>query len=349
MAKNLIEVLEEQGIQLTPSSQDRHVAICMFHNGDREPSFTVYPNDTYWCFGCRTWGNPVKFMVDYKGMTEREALDYVGLDYEFPKSEKRVIKVKNTLKTSKFLYEVALSYHNYLMSQPGPQKYIQDRGLTLETAKKFLIGYTDGAVLDLSFAADYELANEVGLLSKWGQEALAHRITIPNIIDNQFVDFMIGRTVVNAKMKYLGLRMPKPIMGFYDSRNSPVLFLVEGNFDYLLLRQWGYPAIVMSGTHVTKNNLSLIREKTVIIVPDNDADYSKGPAAAAALHKVLPNSQILDYRSLGAKDIGELGERNGKALFDKVVEEQLWNTPFWKKTWTSYLPSSLNLIPSLSI
>jgi len=342
VAKTLLEVLTENGIE-TIESGDKFVAHCPFHKGDREPSFTIYPNETYWCFGCKKWGNPVKFLVEYKGMSDKEALEYVGLDFALPKAEKRAIKVKNTLKTGVFLYDVAKFYHEYLMEQPGPQKYIQDRGLTIETAKKFLIGYTDGGVLAFDFASEYELANEVGLLNKAGAESLAHRIIIPNLIDGKYCDFMTGRTVLNAKPKYLGLRMPKPICGFWDSRNSPVLFLVEGNFDYLLLRQWGYPAIVMSGSHISKANYSLLRSKTIVMVPDND---EVGFQAAKEVKKTLPSTIILDYQSLGAKDIGELAlKSNAEQLFAEVVREKLWDTLFTNHGLMKYLPVSNDLIP----
>lgn len=339
MAKTLLEVLEENGISTLETSNGRSVAHCPFHKGDREPSFTIYPNETYWCFGCQKWGNPVKFLVDYKGMSAKEAMEYVGLDFEFPKSEKRAIKVKNTARTSIFLYEVAKQYHQHLMEEPGPQKYLKDRGLTLETAEKFLLGYTDGGVLNLPYAYEYEMANEVGLLNKNGAEALAHRIIIPNIIDNKYCDFMTGRTVINDKIKYLGLRMPKPICGFYDSRNSPILFLVEGNFDYLILRQWGYPAIVMSGSHIKAVDYTLLKHKQIIMVPDND---ETGMKAAQQVKKTLPSTIILDYTSLGVKDVGELAVKpNAQANFDKLVMEQLWDTIFTNSGLMKYLPTSI--------
>jgi len=346
VAKTLLEILTENDIEIIESG-DKYVAHCPFHKGDREPSFTIYPNNTYWCFGCRKWGNPVKFLVDYRGMTDKEALAYVGLDFELPKSEKRAIKVKNTLRTGVFLYDVARFYHDYLMEQPGPQKYILDRGLTLETANKFLLGYTDGAVLAFDFASEYELANEVGLLNKSGAESLAHRITIPNIIDGKYCDFITGRTVLNAKPKYLGLRMPKPICGFWDSRNSPILFLVEGNFDYLILRQWGYPAIVMSGSHISKANYSLLRDKLVVMVPDNDEE---GMRAAHEVKKTLPSSIAINYTNLGVKDIGELApKKDAEQLFSDIVREQLWDTLFMMNHGlVKYLPISNDLIPSLS-
>lgn len=345
MVKTLVELLKAENINVFESSEGRSVAHCPFHKGDREPSFTIYPDNTYWCFGCRVWGNPVKFLVDYKGMSSKEATEIVGVDYDIPKAEKRVIKIKNIAKTGIFLYEVAQKYHEYLRSQSGPQNYLMERGLTAETTDKYLLGYTDGAVLDFKFVSQYEMANEVGLLNKGGFESLSHRITIPNIVDNKYVDFMIGRTVINDKIKYLGLRMPKPICGFYEVRNSPILFLVEGNFDFLVLKQWGYPAIVMSGSHISKYNYSLLRGRTIVVVPDNDEAGSK---AVEDIAKFIPNIIVLDYKHLGVKDIGELATKEGaKETFDSLVSEALWRTPSLNQTWQKYLPISIDITPLL--
>lgn len=339
MSKTLLEVLHEEGIKTFEGPNGRSVAHCPFHEGDREPSFTIYPDETYWCFGCNKWGNPVKFLVDYKGLTAQEALNIVGQDFKLPKSEKKAIKIKNLAKTSRFLYDVANKYHAYLMDQPGPWKYLKDRGLSDETVIKFKLGYTDGAVLDYQTVEEYELANEIGLLNKDGAEVLSHRIIIPNIVEN-YADFMIGRTVINDRIKYLGVRMPKPICGFYDSRNSPILFLVEGNFDYLILRQWDYPAIVMSGSHISAMNYPLLRDRLLVIVPDND---DAGEKAAKSIKQNIPSSIILDYKHLGVKDIGELATQEGaKESFDSIVREALWDTILSKPTWSRYLPNSVN-------
>jgi DNA primase len=346
LAKTLVEVLTEQGVETFESSNGRRVAHCPFHEGDRSPSFVVYPNETYYCFGCQVWGNPVKFLVDYKGMSGKEALEYVGVDYELPKSEKRVIKVKNTTKTATFLYDVSLKYHNYLVDTPGPMKYLIERGLTKQTVERYLIGYTDGGVLDFKFAHEYEMANEVGLLNKSGYESMSHRIVIPSLVGD-LVDFMIGRTVINDKVKYLGLRMPKPMMGFYDVRFSPIVFLVEGQFDWLLLRQWDYPSIVMSGSHLTKANINLLRDRIVVYIPDND---DTGAKAASKVKSSLPNSLILDTSSLNAKDISETATReHARTTFDNLVREQLWDILSSNPTLEKYLPISIYTTHLLSI
>lgn len=338
MAKTLVETITEQGIETFESSNGRRVANCPFHAGDRSPSFTLYPNETYFCFGCQVWGNPVKFLVDFKGMSSKEALEYVGVDYAFPKTEKRVIKIKNLTKTASFLYDVALKYHEYLLKTPGPMKYLTDRGLTKHTVEKYMVGYTDGGVLDFKFAEEYETANEIGLLNKAGFESLSHRITIPNLIGN-LSDFMIGRTVINDKIKYLGLRMPKPIMGFHDIRYIPIIFLVEGQFDWLLLRQWEYPSIVMSGSHLTKTQVNLIKDRTVVYIPDND---EAGLKAGNQIKTQIPSSIILDISALKAKDISETAMRhNARIDFDNLVREQLWATLSLNPTLEKYLPISL--------
>ncbi len=341
MAKTLVEVLTEQKIELIESSNGRWVALCPFHT-ERSPSFTIYPNESYYCFGCQVWGNPVKFLVDYKGMTGQEALEYVGVDYKLPKSEKRVIKVKNLLMTSTFLYDVAQKYHDYLLENLGPQKYLTDRGLTMKTIVRHKIGYSDGAVLNLQFAEEYNMANEVGLLNKGGYEIMAHRIIIPNIVDHRYVDFMMGRTVINDKVKYLGLRMPKPMMGFYDVRHSPIVFMVEGQFDWLLLRQWNYPAIVMSGSHITRANGNLLKDKQIIYVPDNDPT---GVKAGNEIKRMFPSAIIMETAEFGTKDISEYAQFNPDAqnFFDAAVEDSLCDIPSSiLATYEKWLPISID-------
>jgi DNA primase len=346
LSKTLAEVLTEQDIELSPSGNGRWVAVCPFHEGDRDPSFTVYPhNDTYYCFGCSAWGDAVKFLCDYKGWTTTEAQAYVGVDHELRRSEKsRVIKTRDVLRTWEFLDKVATLYHGNLLGTAGATNYLKRRGLTDDTIRVFRLGYTDGRVLSIDLAGDFSLAQECGLINSNGYETLAHRITIPNYCGVGRCDFIMGRTVTNDRIKYLGLRMPKPMYGFTANAKSPILFMAEGQFDWLILQQWGYPSIVMSGSHLPRYHLMSLRDKIVIIIPDNDAT---GQETAKKVHASLTNSYILDYSSLGVKDIGELGAIDGgEQQFSKLLEEQEWfkNIRLSKARWMKWLPPSLNQI-----
>lgn len=354
--KTLIQILTEEGIELGESGE-RHVARCMFHEGDHEASFTVYPNNTYFCWGCEVWGDAVKFLVDYKGWSFDKAVEYVGADYKLRTADKpQIIKVKNTLNSYKYLYDISIQYHDFLMATPGAIKYIESRGITRETIEKYKIGYTDGHVLTINWAWEQELALEMGLINKNGFELLSHRITIPNFIDPGNADFIIGRTVTNDRIKYLGARMPKPIHGFYEVRHSPVIFLAEGQFDWLTLRQWGFPAAVLGGSHLTKSNLALIRDKRIVIVPDYDPENQGINAANKVKAQLGDNAVILDYSELqtepGKLDISMLAEMpGGQNLFTTIVMEQLpWITLMSNRILMKWFPNLVTtpLSPSIS-
>lgn len=334
MAKTLIDVLKEQELNPLQSSGDRWVMNCPFHEDDNDPSFVIYPNNTYFCFGggCGVWGDAVKFLVEYKHMTHEEALEYVGIDYKFPKNEKaKVVKLKDFLGAWKFLGVAAEKYHNYLKQTPGALNYLRDRGLTDETINKYKLGYTDGYVLNFTFAEDYSRGIETGILNKDGFELLSHRITIPNIIDKGEVDFITGRTVVNNKLKYVNTRGAKPIHGFFEIRKSPVVFLAEGQMDWLILRQWGWPAAVMSGAHLTRPNQTLLESKRIILLPDND---TPGQKVARSIAARFPNATIIDYTEFGFKDISEFAQmKNADKIFTSIVMEQAsWIFSFSKET-----------------
>src|SRR6266550_4160037 len=193
MAKSLLEVITELGFEAQDSSGGRKVVHCPFHTRDNDASFTIYPNETYFCFGCEAWGDAVKFLVDFKGLTHQEALEYVGVDYKTPRADKaQVIKVKNTTETFKFLFDVTNEYHSFLMQTSGALNYLNQRGLSTATIQKYKLGYTDGRVLRLS-VWETQLALEIGLVNKGAYEMLSHRIVIPNLTEDGQADFLIGR------------------------------------------------------------------------------------------------------------------------------------------------------------
>lgn len=318
----------------------------MFHTGDNTPSFTIYPNQTYWCFGCDVWGDALTFLEQYKGLDHKAAMEYLGEDYRQPKSEKaQVIKIKNTQASYKFMYDVAMQYHEFLLQTPGAMRYLQGRGLNEETIKKYKLGYTDGHVLSLNWAWEQELATEAGLINRSGYETLSHRITIPNLTESGQCDFMVGRTISADKVKYLGLRVPKPIHGFYEIRHSPVIFLVEGQFDWLILRQWGYPAAVVGGTHISKPNLLLLSGKRIVVIPDYD-ESGVGQSAAEKIAKQFGEyGQVLNYsefKTTGGKlDINSLaGTRGADIAFKVLIGEQLpWLTLWSERVLQKWVPA----------
>lgn len=309
----LLDLLKEDKIELKQSGI-RWVAGCPFHEGDRDPSFTIYPTETYFCFACGASGDALTWLIDYRKLPQREALNLLGSNY-VPRKPPSVIKIRNMARAYPFLTAVSDIYHSYLLQQSGAFDYLLSRGLTDYTIRKYKIGYTDGKVLGLA-KDERKLAVDVGLIAEEGWEALSHRITIPNLVGKN-CDFIMGRTVTNAKPKYLGISLPKPIQGFYDVKFSNILFVVEGHFDWLLLKQWGYPAIAVGGAHLKKANTELLKSHKLILIPDNDPEGGK---VVSRLKENNPSAEILDYSSYGVKDIGEFALLpNAKQEFEDLI------------------------------
>lgn len=58
------------------SSHMRYSARCPFHN-ESDGSFTVYPNNTYYCFGCHAGGDAIEFVRKLHGFKFPEAVKFL--------------------------------------------------------------------------------------------------------------------------------------------------------------------------------------------------------------------------------------------------------------------------------
>jgi DNA primase len=157
---------------------------------------------------------------------------------------------------------------------------------------------------------------------------------------------MIGRTIAPGarKVKYLALPGPKPLLGWeaalgacgqsaavsagdaalpadeanlLRSGGAPCAVVVEGVFDWLALRGWGYPAVALVGTHVRADLLDALRGfQRLYLVLDNDA---AGRTATCALLERFADRAIpvtLD----GVKDVADLAvQPDGRSRFAAAI------------------------------
>jgi DNA primase len=142
--------------------------------------------------------------------------------------------------------------------------YLRSRGLCVETARYFGVGYYDGSGF------------------------LRGRVVIP--IHNQDAELVAysGRAIDGEQPKY---RLPA---GFHKSRvlynlhralgrQGRALILVEGFFDVFKIHQAGYPQVAaLMGSRLSDGQASLIRDRfdRVVIMLDGDAAGRAGAAAA---------------------------------------------------------------------
>ncbi len=84
---SLVQVANEAGVQLRKS-----VGKCPFHK-DRNPSFTIYQDRRYYCFGCHAKGDVIDFVRNYYNLDFPGALKFLGIKTgPLTADEKRVIE-----------------------------------------------------------------------------------------------------------------------------------------------------------------------------------------------------------------------------------------------------------------
>ena len=125
-------------------------ACCPFHN-EKTPSFSVSPDKKiFHCFGCGVGGSAINFIMEMDKISFVEAVVTlakkcgVSVEYDSNSSLPQT-PVDNRKDLYKELYtRVAGSFHYCLTSTKEGEtalRYIRSRGVTDETAEKFLLGY----------------------------------------------------------------------------------------------------------------------------------------------------------------------------------------------------------------
>lgn len=74
---SLEEVISGYGVRL---NRQRFVC-CPFHN-DKNPSMKIYPNNTFFCFGCGASGDVIKFVEMFEGISFKDAFIKLGGTYD---------------------------------------------------------------------------------------------------------------------------------------------------------------------------------------------------------------------------------------------------------------------------
>ena len=96
---DLAHVVSESGVELK-SRGTRHVGLCPLHN-EKTPSFFVFNNQRFRCFGCGAHGDAIDFVQRLYGLSFPDALKHLGISQgEITPEVKRNIE-KRELKKQK--------------------------------------------------------------------------------------------------------------------------------------------------------------------------------------------------------------------------------------------------------
>jgi DNA primase len=75
---DLAEVVEQAGVDLNRRGS-RYVGLCPFHD-DKTPSFYVFDDRHFKCFGCGEYGDAIDFVEKLHGCDFNEALKILGIE-----------------------------------------------------------------------------------------------------------------------------------------------------------------------------------------------------------------------------------------------------------------------------
>lgn len=283
-------VISAYGVPLRPAGQAL-VGRCPFHADRGRPNLYVYPaTQSFYCYRCGIGGDVIRFVQQIEGVDFAAAVQQLtdlassappGRRHPATSSKRRSLdEAERTV-----LAAAVEVYHDELLADPTALAYLHDRGLSLDTVQRYRLGYARGDDL-LHHLRQHRLmlfaARRLGLL-RGGREFLGGRIVIPESRDGQSI-WLIGRALHCASdaPKYLGLPGRKPLLGWDEARHEHEVYVVEGPFDWLTLRQWGLSAVALLGTHASPEALrALARFERAYLVLDNDA------AGRAATEKLL--------------------------------------------------------------
>jgi DNA primase len=135
--------LKKRGVNL--------LGLCPFHN-EKTPSFTVSPaKGIFKCFGCGKGGNAVNFIMEHEHFSYPEALKYLANKYSIEvEEEKPSVEQQEVLDEKESLFNLTAfaqkhfeeTLHNTEEGKAVGLSYFKERGFTIETIKKFGLGYS---------------------------------------------------------------------------------------------------------------------------------------------------------------------------------------------------------------
>jgi DNA primase len=334
-------------------------APCPFHK-EKTPSF--YVNDEkgfYHCFGCSVHGDAIRWLTDQRGLpfmdAVKELADAAGMEVPAadPKAQEkaqRAIGLYDVMQAAKLWFE------EQLRSTEGDRArlYLEERGVTEATRKKFGLGYAPDSRQNLAKSLQFgaPLLIEAGLLispdgNREPYDRFRGRLMIPIRDQRGRVIAFGGRILGEGEPKYLN----SPETPLFDkgrtlynidlaapaSRASGRLIVAEGYMDVIALDQAGFnEAVAPLGTAVTETQIQRLWTITNKPLFCFDGDAAGQKAALRAARRAIPYikpSHTLGFVPLPpGKDPDDLIRASGRAaMLGLLARAEDLADYLWKK------------------
>ncbi len=296
------------------------VGLCPFHN-EKTPSFSVNAERGFFhCFGCGVGGSVFNFITRVEGLTFPEAVRSLAKKYGVtlpehdvagPAAGEREAMLRASEVAAEFFAHVLWNTTDGAMARD----YLKSRGISIETAHAFMIGYAPSRPASLAKALEKrglrDAGIKVGLIKKDGNVAIGAetydmfrgRVMFP-IRDAQGRAIAFGGRVLDARLpKYINspesplYSKTRTLYGLFEARQAisssassgkDRAILVEGYFDVIALWQAGFKeAVAGCGTALTVEQLRVLSRYTKNVIACFDGDAAGRKASMRALEIFL--------------------------------------------------------------
>ena len=338
-------------------------ALCPFHQ-EKTPSFTVSPSrQTFHCFGCGVGGSVFRFVMDYEHVDFPSAVRKLAarcgitiVEKRGAADEERQYETRRTL--LKLHAEAAEWFHENLVKREvgeSARKYLKQRGITAEIAKRWQLGYapdewdafgswarargydardliTSGLVRTKD-EADSDQNQTSNLKAQTSYDRFRGRIMFPIHNDVGEVIAFSGRLLKDEEgaAKYLNspetplFRKGNVLFGLHKTKRALIeadcAIVCEGQIDLISLFEAGITNVVApQGTAFTENQARILKRFVDEVVLCFDSDAAGAKAAERSLDALLQNDLIVRVVELPVgEDPDSLVRREGKEKFENRV------------------------------
>ena len=277
----LIEYLRQHNWTGHPAGRSEFAGLCPLHE-ETQPSFYVNTRkDVFYCHGCGQGGDLIRFIQLSRRLSFRQSFAYLD-----PRTAP-VVDASAVLESTAAFYRQQLDHYPEALSYLN-RRGLHDRALITELD----IGYAPGGSLRRHLTAQgysFDLLRQVGLLNMNGSDAFYQRIVFPLRQGEQIINFY-GRSIGAA---FAHRFLPGTKGGLYaweKIRHCPEVIVVEGLFDYAVLRQADIHNVTCSlGTHLNADQFRQLCDgsRTVYLTFDVDANQSGQQAAEQLAHRLV--------------------------------------------------------------
>ncbi|MBK8270124.1 MAG: DNA primase [Planctomycetes bacterium] len=323
--------------------------LCPFHN-EKTPSFNVLPDkQIFKCFGCGQGGDVFKFVQAKEGIPFPEARELLaqraGISIE---DERRTSTPRSPEQPGKSDLErvnrwASRWFQKQLWESPSAEsarKYAESRGISEESAQKFVIGFAPASWESLRNAAaganiPTEWLVEAGLLKRREDgttyDGFRNPLMFPIFDAMNRVVGCGGRALDDDPAKYVNspqnalFDKSRCMYGIHAAKDafakSRMAVVVEGYLDCLLAQQFGFGHTVATlGTALTTEHARLLRRYVDSVTLVFDSDEAGRRAADRSLPVFI--AEKLDVRLSHVpkgKDPADLLVSEGANAFDEVL------------------------------